>query len=135
MKKFIRIAAALAALFVVVSCRKYSSGNITYPAPAEPRTIRFQLYTNQNFSDNSSVINFSLFIRDANRTLFDSSLASMRIQDIPDALHKLVIEKTVNDNSDLAAGFRYEIHDVGTSSYIDTSKTGNPFKIIDYAFQ
>jgi len=133
MKNFIRIAAAVAVLLVVVSCRKYSSGNMSYPAAQ--RTIRFQLYTNQDFSDNSSVINFSIFIRDANRTLFDSSLASMRIKDIPDALNKLVIEKTVNDNSDLAAGFRYEIHDVGTSSYIDTSKAGNPFKIVDFSFQ
>jgi len=62
-------------------------------------------------------------------------LASMRIEDIPDALNKLVIEKTVNDNSDLAAGFHYEIQDVGSSSFIDTSKAGNPFKIIDYSFQ
>jgi hypothetical protein len=133
MKKFIRIAAALAVLFVVVSCRKYSSGNIIYPAPQ--RTIRFQLYTNQDFSGNTSVINFSIFIRNSNRTLFDSSLASMRIEDIPDSLHKLVIEKTVNDNSDLAAGFQYEIQDVGTSWHIDTSKAANPLKIIDYSFQ
>jgi hypothetical protein len=133
MKKFIRIAAALALLFIVVSCRKYSSGNIIYPA--SPRTIRFQLYTNQDFSGNASVINFSIFIRDANRTLFDSSLAPMRIEDIPDALHKLVIEKTVNDNADLAAGFNYEIQDVGNSWYIDTSKAGNALKIIDYSFQ
>jgi hypothetical protein len=133
MKKFIRIAAALVVLFVAISCRKYSSGNVTYPAAQ--RTIRFQLYTNQEFSGNTSVINFSIFIRNANRTLFDSSLASMRIQDIPDALHKLVIEKTVNDNADLAAGFNYEIQDVGRSWYIDTSKAANPFKIIDYSFQ
>jgi hypothetical protein len=133
MKKFTRIAAAMAVLFSAVSCKKYSSGNIIYPPP--PRTIRFQLYTNQDFSDNASVINFSIFIRDANRTLFDSSLASMRIQDIPDALHKLIIEKTVNDNADLAAGFHYDIHDIGSASFIDTSKAGNPFKIIDFAFQ
>src|SRR5215471_5207576 len=118
MKKFVGVLAAIAVLLSVSSCRKYSSGNINYPLPE--RTIRFQLYTNQDFSDNASVINFSIFIRDANRTLFDSSLASMRIQDIPDALHKLTIEKTVRDNSDLAAGFRYEIHDVGNSSFIDT---------------
>ena len=133
MKKFIRIVAALAVLFVVVSCRKYSSGNVIYPAPQ--RTFRFQLYTNQDFSGNTSVINFSIFIRNANRTLFDSAFASMRIEDIPDALHKLVIEKTVNDNSDLAAGFNYEIQDVGNSWYVDTSKAGNPFKLIDYSFQ
>lgn len=137
MKKFIRIVAALAVLFVVVSCRKYSAGNVLYPAPQ--RTIRFQLYTNRDFSGNTSVINFSIFIRNsnrtANRTLLDSSLGSMRMEDIPDASHKLVIEKTVNDNSDLAAGFNYEIPDVGNSWYVDTSKAGNPFKIIDYSFQ
>ena len=61
----------------------------------------------------------------------------MQIKDIPDAAHKLVFEKTVtgNYNEDLAAGFRYEIHDVGNSQYIDTSKAGNTFKIIDFAFQ
>ena len=133
MKKGIRIFAAIAVVFVLASCKKYSSGNMIYPA-AE-RKIRFELYTNQDFSGDASVINFSIFIRNSNRTLFDSTLASMRIQDIPDALHKIVIEKTVNDNYDLAAGFRYEIHDVGTSAFIDTSKAGNPFKIIDYSFQ
>ena len=137
MKKFIRIIAALAVLFVVVSCRKYSSGDVIYRATQ--RTIRFQLYTDQDFSGNTSVINFSVFIRNssrtANRTLFDSSFASMRMEDIPDASHKLVIEKTVNDNSDLAAGFNYEIQGVGNSWYVDTSKAGNPLKIIDYSFQ
>lgn len=127
----------LTVVFVIVSCKKgYSPGNTIYPGVGTERKIRFQLYTNQDFSTNASVINFSLFIRNTNRTFFDSSLVSMRIKDIPDAAHKLVIEKIVNtDNSDLAAGFRYEIHDVGNSQYIDTSKAGNTFKIIDFAFQ
>jgi hypothetical protein len=134
MKRCLPILAAAAVVLVVVSCKKqYSSGNTIYPA--QERKIRFQLYANQDFSGNTSVINFSIFIRNTNRTLFDSAIASMRIEDIPDASHKLVIEKTVNDNSDLAAGFHYEIQDVGTSSYIDTSKAGNLFKVIDYAFQ
>jgi hypothetical protein len=134
MKKCIRIVAAVTVVFFAVSCKKqYSSGNTIYP-PSE-RKIRFQLYTNQDFSGNTSVISFSIFIRNANKTLFDSALAPMRIEDIPDALDPLVIEKTVKDNSDLAAGFHYEIQDVGTSSFIDTSKAGNLFKIIDYPFQ
>jgi len=133
MKLFIRTFLAAAFVLLVVSCKKqYPFGSI---GSAQERKIRFQLYTNQDFSDNASVIIFSVFIRDANKTLFDSTLASMRIQDIPDSAHKLVIEKTVNDNLDLAAGFHYEIHDVGTSSFIDTSKAGNAFKIIDYPFQ
>ncbi len=137
MKKFfICILSALIVVLILSSCKKqYSSTDTMYPV--NDRKIRFQLYTNQDFSGNTSVINFSIFIRNANKTLFDSSLASMQIKDIPDAAHKLVIERTVpgNDNSDLAAGFRYEIHDVGNSWYIDTSKAGNTFKIIDYAFQ
>ena len=67
--------------------------------------------------------------------LLDSSLASIQIKDIPDSLHKIVIEKTVADNADLAAGFRYEIPGVGISWHIDTSKAGNKLKVIDYDFQ
>ncbi|MFI5185773.1 MAG: hypothetical protein ACHQF0_03565 [Chitinophagales bacterium] len=131
---FIRILAILTITVMAMSCKKYSSGGILYPA--NDRKIRFQLYTNKDFSGNTSVINFSIFIRDTIGVLFDSSIASMQIKDIPDAAHKLVIEKTVpgNDHSDLAAGFRYEIENVGNSSYTDTSKAGNAFKIIDFAF-
>lgn len=103
--------------------------------PVNSRTIRFQLYTNQDFSGNTSLISFSLFIRNTNKTILDSSLASMQIKDIPDEAHKIVIEKTVSDNSDLAAGFRYEIQNVGNSSYTDTSKAGSMFKVIDFSFQ
>ncbi|TMI77374.1 MAG: hypothetical protein E6H10_19135 [Bacteroidetes bacterium] len=59
MKKGIRIFAAIAIVFVLASCKKYSSGNMIYPA-AE-RKIRFELYTNQDFSGDASVINFSIF--------------------------------------------------------------------------
>jgi hypothetical protein len=125
-----------ALLIILESCKK------TYPAsdsidPGIERTIRFQLYTNQDFSGETSIIRFSVFIRNARTTLFDSSLAVMRIKDIPDAAHKLVIEKTVsgNGNANLSAGFHYEIENVGYSGYVDTSKAGNALKVIDYAFQ
>jgi len=105
--------------------------------PGIERKFRFQLYTNEDFSNETSVIKFSIFIRNAHTTLFDSSLAPMQIKDIPDVAHKIVIEKTVsgNGNTDLSAGFHYEIENVGHSGYIDTSKAGNAFKVIDYAFQ
>jgi hypothetical protein len=123
----------LVVAMMVLSCRKdHSTSIITYP---QSRTIRFQLYTNNDFSTNTSTINFSIFIRNGSKTLFDSSLASIQIKDIPDSTHKIVIEKTVADNSDLGAGFRYEIPNVGISWHIDTSKAGNSLKVIDYAFQ
>ncbi len=98
---------------------------------------RFQLYTNQDFSNDNAVIHFSIFIKNGSTVLLDSALATMQIKDIPDAAHKIVIEKSVTgyDNADLSAGFQYEIENVGFSWFTDTSKAGNSLKIIDYAFQ
>lgn len=134
MKKFVLHALVLSLVIIVGSCKKqYPSGGY----PVTDRKIRFQLYTNQDFSGNASVINFSVFIKTANTNLFDSAFSSMQLKDIPDAAHKLVIEKTVRvyNNVDLAAGFRYDIHDVGSSTFIDTSRAGTSTKVIDFAFQ
>ena len=114
--------------------------------PASGRTFRFVLYTDQDFSNNNSVIHFSVFIKkgsvyvfDTTRTniLFDSTFAPMQIKDIPDPAHKIVIEKKVigYDDADLTAGFVYEIENVGSSWHIDTSRAGNPLKVIDYNFR
>lgn len=135
-KNIILVFATVIVVLVLLSCKKYNSSlGTTYTDNG--RKIRFQLYTKKDFSGESSVIKFSLFIKNANRTLFDSALAPMLIKNIPDEAHKIVIEKTVNGNAneDLAAGFVYEIQNVGISWYIDTSKAGNGFKIVDYAFQ
>jgi hypothetical protein len=124
----------------LLSCKKQDIS----PRPINPvatgdnkRSFRFQLYTTKDFSNDNHIINFSVFIKNTNTTIFDSLFASMQLREIPDANHKLVIEKTIpgNSNIDLAAGFRYEIQGVGNSSYIDTSKAGAIFKIIDFAFQ
>lgn len=137
MKKNITLISTI--LFCVVlatSCSKqYSSSSGNYPPTS--RKIRFQLYTNQDFSNDNAVIHFSVFIKNGSIVLFDSTLAAMQIKDIPDAAHKIVIEKLVAgyDNADLSAGFQYEIENVGFSWFIDTSKAGNPLKVIDYAFQ
>ncbi len=132
--KILFISIVIMSSLILGSCKK------TYPSndgdPGLERTIRFQLYTDQDLSDETSAIKFSIFIRNAHTTLFDSSFAPMQISDIPDALNKIVIEKTVsgNGNVDLSAGFHYEIENVGHSGYIDTSKAGNALKVIDYPF-
>ena len=123
-------------IMIVEACKK------TYPStdggdPGNERKIRFQLYTDKDFSSETSIIKFSVFIRDAHTTLFDSSLAPMQLKDIPHVANKIIIEKTVSGygNKDLAAGFHYEIENVGHSGFVDTSKAGNVLKVIDYAFQ
>lgn len=125
----------LGLILIIASCKKNYTVANTYPDTS--RKIRFRLSTNKDFSGNTSIINFSLFIRKGSITLFDTALAPMQIKDIPDAAHQLVFEKTVtvNNNEDLAAGFFYELENVGSARFIDTSKAGNTFKIIDYSFQ
>jgi len=134
--KIFSISIVVLLIVTMESCKK------TYPSsdgenPGTGRKVLFQLYTDKDFSAETSVIKFSIFIRNARTTFFDSSFASMQIKDIPDAAHKIVIEKTVfgTGNADLAAGFNYEIQNVGNSWYIDTSRAGNVLKVIDYAFQ
>jgi len=134
--KIFSISIVVLLIVTMESCKK------TYPSsdgenPGTGRKVLFQLYTDKDFSAETSIIKFSIFIRNARTTFFDSSFAPMQIKDIPDAAHKIVIEKTVfgTGNSDLAAGFNYEIQNVGNSWYIDTSRAGNVLKVIDYAFQ
>lgn len=133
-RNFIPAFAVITLTLVGSSCKKYASGPPVFPT--NDRKIRFELYTNQDFSGNTSIINFSIFIRTQNQTLLDSALASMEIKDIPDAAHKLAFEKTVSgyNNADLAAGFDYTIQNVGSSWYTDTSKAGTALKVIDYDF-
>ena len=135
-KNLILVLATITVVVILASCKKYDSSPGT-GYPGNGRKIRFQLYTKKDFSGETSVINFSLIIKNANRTLLDSALAPMQIKDIPDEAHKLIFEKTItgNDNSDLVVGFDYEIQNVGNSWYRDTSKAGTSFKIVDYAFQ
>jgi hypothetical protein len=137
MNKFLCwVAAGLIPAMVISSCKKYSLPG-GYPTPPSLVKVKFQLYTTKDFSEDDRVIQFSLFIRRANNTLFDSALAPMKLKDIPDSTHKLVFEKSVfvNPNVNLTAGFHYEIPDVGNSSFLDTLSAGNTFKLIDYNFQ
>ena len=129
----------------IASCNKNGSDESPMP-PGNGRTIRFLLYTDQDFSGNNSVIHFYVFIKKGsvyvfdttrNNLLFDSAFAPIQIKDIPDAAHKIVVERQVvrYDDADLAAGFIYEIENVGSSWHIDTSRAGNPLKVIDYNFR
>ncbi len=142
---FFNVCLLLTLCITIVSCKKDgSNGNPMFPGSG--RTVRFLLYTDQDFSNNNSIIHFSIFIKKgsvyvfdtaASNLLFDSALAPIQIKDIPNPAHKIVVEKKVfgNDDADLIAGFAYEIENVGSSWHIDTSRAGNPLKLIDYNFR
>jgi hypothetical protein len=104
---------------------------------SQTRKVRYELYTKENFAGIQENIQFSLFMRNAGRSIFDSSLATMRIEDIPDSSHKIIIEKFVpgNDTSSLVVGFIYQIENVGISWYLDKFPAGDGFKLLQYSFK
>ena len=102
------------------------------------RKIEFVLYTDKDFSNDNHTIIFKVSIKKStNQVLWDSTLASMKIKDIPGPAHKLIVNKLVpgNDPSLLKVGFYYTIKDVGNSWYLSAFNIGETFKVVDFIFQ
>jgi len=96
------------------------------------------LYTDKDLSGDNHTIIFKLSIqKPPNQVLWDSTLAPMRIKDIPDLAHKLIVKKAVpgNDPSLLKVGFSYSIQDVGNSWYFNAFNAGDMFKVVNFNFQ
>ncbi|MFI5162543.1 MAG: hypothetical protein ACHQHN_14785 [Sphingobacteriales bacterium] len=125
----------LALICLVTSCKKEKPVNP--PATASYRTLRFILYTNQDFSGNNENISFALHISNAQSTIkFDSTVFSAKVKDIPDKAHQLVFEKKIpDDGTAVAADFFYTIENVGMSWYLDTCAANEKTKVIEYPFQ
>jgi hypothetical protein len=130
------IAAIIAQILLEIACSK-DQPSLKPVIPNTGRTIRFELFTKKDFSNDNGNIIFSLFIKSHSATLFDSTLSGLKIKDIPDSTHRLAFEKKVpdDDGSDLAAGFRYDMENVGHAGYTDTSKAGEKLKVIAYSFK
>jgi hypothetical protein len=134
MKPFLVLPVTIFALFLLItSCTKKIE---VVPVSTLTRTVRFNLYTDQDFSTDNHNITFSLFVRNHTKTLLDSAVVTMKVKDIPKIGNKLVFEKKiVDDDSDLVAGFTYYIENVGYSWHLDTIAKGQNFKLIDYSFR
>jgi hypothetical protein len=125
-------------VFVTGSCKKeYTVPQENHNTPGPSRTVRFELYTNKDFSGNPEIIHFSLHMKNDRKFIFDSLFVTMKVEDIPDSNHRIVIEKAVpgNDTSTLAVGFYYEIEGVGISWYLDSFPATDTFKLVRYPFQ
>jgi hypothetical protein len=123
-------------LIPVIILLSFGACNHETVAPAA-RRVEFTLYTNENFASDEHLITFHLIIQDQSKTLLDSALAPMKVKDIPDFTHKIVIQKTVpgNNRSTLKVGFTYEIENVGMSWYYDEYKAGEQFKAVEFSFK
>lgn len=142
--KFLSITSILCVSMILLgtSCKKQVNDSaITDGALNDSRNLRkvqFVLYTDQDFSSDNHTIIFKLFIQKLpNQILWDSTLAPMKIKDIPDVAHKLIVKKAVpgNDPSLLKVGFYYSIQDVGTSWYFNAFNAGDMFKVVSFNFQ
>src|SRR5579872_2465768 len=91
-------------LTVIVSCKKNAT-------PPIPRSIRYILYTKEDFSNVKDTIRFRLRMQTtgaAGRVLLDSNIAPMKVSQVPDSLHRLIFTKTVPaayQNEKLVVGF------------------------------
>ena len=65
------------------------------------------------------------------------SAPTMKIEEIPDSLHKIVVEKFVpgNDTATLVVGFEYYIENVGYSWYLEEFPAKDTFKLLRYSFK
>jgi hypothetical protein len=138
--KNLGIVLIFAATCFAISCKKEKQQPVPQPVGVSARTIRFILYTNKDFSNDDDTISFALNIQSNtgsinSRTIFDSTLATIRIKDIPGLSNKLVFEKTIkNDATILTAGFVYTTR-FGIGWSLDTVGVNQKLKVIEYPFQ
>ena len=133
--KIYSILALAAIVLSFAACRKDHYPSHVKKPPL--RKVRFELYTKEDFSGNKQDIQFNLNMHNDDRVIFDSALAMMKVEDIPDSLHKIVFEKFVpgNDTSTLAVGFTYHIVNVGYSWYLEEFPASDTFKLLQYSFR
>jgi hypothetical protein len=119
---------------VLISCKKDAR-------PASPRTIRYILYTKQDFSNDDDTIRFRVHMHSTGitgRNLLDSFIAPMTISAIPDSMHAIVIDKNVPsgyEQQKLVIGWVYDIDNVGESWHLDSLSPGENHKTVVYDFR
>jgi len=118
-------------LLVIASCNKFKNETVT------SRNVQFQLYKNQDFSNDNNLITFKLTIQQLpNTIIWDSVLAPMKIKDIPSFANRININKTVNTQpGQLKLGFYYTIEEVGDSWFFEPMESWESFKLVDFNFR
>jgi hypothetical protein len=126
------LCAGLSMLFT--ACKKSAE-------PSPSRTIWYILYTKEDFASVKDTIRFRLRMQTTGttgRVLLDSSIAPMKVSEIPDSLHRLVFTKNVppgHEHDNLVVGFIYDIDNVGESWFLDSSTAGQRTKTVEYSFR
>jgi hypothetical protein len=124
-------------VFVVLTESACHKGSLNAYSADDIRKVRYQLYTDQDFWSDTSIITFSATIRTINDLiLWDSLLAPMELSDIPGSSNKIIFEKLVPPySSPLKIGFEYSIENVGHSHYIDSFGVNEKYMVVDFNFR
>ena len=125
-------------ILIGTSCKKQITNSVLNSNSKTLRKVRFVLYTDKDFSSDNDSIFFKLSIQKArNQVLWDSMLAPMKVKDIPNLAHKLIVNRLVpgNDPSLLKVGFYYSIKEVGNSWHVEAFNPGETLKVVDFNFQ
>jgi hypothetical protein len=135
--KSFSILVSLIILIIFASCKKQQSPPGGGTQALQQRKVIYELYSKEDLSNNAEIIHFTLHMETLSQSIFDSLLAPMKLSDIPDSAHSIVIEKSVpgNDTSTLKVGFLYTIDNVGTSWHYEAFPGSDTLKIVNYAFQ
>lgn len=136
MKHLNTVLICICTILVLASCNKPAT--VTPVDYTTARNIRYVLYTDQDFSSDNHNITFKLYIRKPNgQTLWDTVLTAIKVKDIPNSTHKLIVDHAVpgKDNSTLKVGFDYTIENVGYSWFFDAINEGETFKEVVFNFK
>ncbi|MDB5147080.1 MAG: hypothetical protein JWQ57_1100, partial [Mucilaginibacter sp.] len=132
MRSSLIVLLVLSTMCIVASCKKDKPQHPPVSSPT--KTVRFVLYTNEDFSTDDDTVSFAATIRNNSgtvnsHTIFDTTLATRRFKDLPGPSNKLIFEKTVPDNgSVLTVGFIYTDR-FGVGSHFDTVSTNEKLKV------
>lgn len=134
MKNLVIVVVALI-LLVMTGCKK--DHDVNQQRKPSPRKVRFELYTKEDFSGNTENITFSLQMHNDTGRIYDSTLSTMKVEEIPDSMHKIVFEKFVpaNDTSTLSVGFYYYLENIGYSWHFEEFPAKDTFKVVQYSFR
>lgn len=121
----------------LMSCKKDSVVSDNNTGTTVERKVRFELFTKEDFSGEKGNIQFTLHISSDRVILFDSALAPMRIEEIPDSAHRIIFEKTVSTplNVILKTGFYYSIENVGYSWHLEPFPADESYKAVIFSFR
>ncbi|MBS1490003.1 MAG: hypothetical protein JSS93_05715 [Bacteroidetes bacterium] len=116
--------------FVLSSC---TNNNLQHPVSL--RQIKFELFTDQDFSNETGNIIIEPSISAGNVVLWDSAFAPMAIKDIPKIDRMITFEKMVRTNANLKVGFKYTIENVGMSWQYEQMLSTEKTKTVSFNFK